>query len=327
MKKLLWLFAFLLFASAAQAQFADQRQYASASGGSANAQTVVIPNYALNPGVMIRFKASFTNTGAMTLAVNGTAAKAVKVPARSGLLALSGGEVMTGEVATVVYDGTQYELLSFNGDASVFPTVTIGAGQAITSSGPGGALTAVAYSSFGTAAGNAVQGGAIVAGGPIGSATTVPIITYNAAGQVTAVTTAIIAPNIANVAGLGAGVESALVAVLNGAGGLAPTASPVFTGTITAPDAGTWSAAGLAAAAITDQALTVQGSVCNSAAGVLSTVRGHCANAVPALTISTHVSPTAPSSTTYAMQGLAGTITPASSGTIIITFSINGLHN
>ena len=75
-----------------------------------------------------------------------------------------------------------------------FTNPSIGAGSAITSSGPGGALTALAYASFGTASGNVAQGGVITAGGPIGSATVTPIITYNAAGQLTAVTTATIAP-------------------------------------------------------------------------------------------------------------------------------------
>jgi hypothetical protein len=43
---------------------------------------------------------------------------------------------------------------------------------------------------FGTAAGTCPNGGVITAGGPTGAATTVPVITYNAAGQLTAVTTA-----------------------------------------------------------------------------------------------------------------------------------------
>jgi hypothetical protein len=97
---------------------------------------------------------------------------------------------------------------------------TIGAGSSITSSGPGGALTAVAFASFGTASGNAAQGGVITAGGPTGSATVVPIITYNAAGQLTTVSSATIAPNISNVAGLGTNVEAALTNTLNATSGL-----------------------------------------------------------------------------------------------------------
>lgn len=43
---------------------------------------------------------------------------------------------------------------------------------------------------LGTASGQCAQGGVIAASGPTGGATTVPVITYNAAGQITAFTTA-----------------------------------------------------------------------------------------------------------------------------------------
>lgn len=102
-----------------------------------------------------------------------------------------------------------------------FAGVTLGAGSAITGSGPGGPLTVVAYSSFGTASGNAAQGGVITAGGPTGSATVAPIITYNAAGQLTAVTSATITPAIGSVTGLGSGVPAALGNTAGGAGGFA----------------------------------------------------------------------------------------------------------
>lgn len=69
---------------------------------------------------------------------------------------------------------------------------------------PGTALT------YGTAANTPAQGGVIIAGGPTGSATVAPVITYNAAGQLTAVTTATITPAIGSVTGLGAGVATAL---------------------------------------------------------------------------------------------------------------------
>lgn len=46
---------------------------------------------------------------------------------------------------------------------------------------------------LGTAAGQCPQGGVITGAGPIGSSTVVPVITYNAAGQLTTVTTATIA--------------------------------------------------------------------------------------------------------------------------------------
>ena len=119
MKKLLFLLA-LLLASPAFAQFADQRQYAPTSGGSANIQTVAIPNYNLNVGVVVRFIPGFTNTGPMTLSVNGGVAKVVLKPTLSGLAALTGGEVQAGQASEVLYDGTRYELL--NATAFVFGT-------------------------------------------------------------------------------------------------------------------------------------------------------------------------------------------------------------
>ena len=117
MKKVLLAFLAFSFATAAQAQFADQRQYASISGGTANAQTVAVPNYALNPGVAIRFVPSFTNNGAMTLNVNGTGVVPFLKQTSSGLTAMSGGEVITGQMAEVFFDGAQYELL--NAPASI----------------------------------------------------------------------------------------------------------------------------------------------------------------------------------------------------------------
>ncbi|MGC1615823.1 MAG: hypothetical protein WA736_14150 [Candidatus Acidiferrum sp.] len=60
--------------------------------------------------------------------------------------------------------------------------------QSISPGGGGGG--GAPCSAFGTTSGTCAQGGVITGGGPTGGATTVPVITYNAAGQLTAVTTA-----------------------------------------------------------------------------------------------------------------------------------------
>jgi len=73
-----------------------------------------------------------------------------------------------------------------------------------------GGLLAASTVPFGTAANQAAQGGVIIAGGPTGSATVAPVITYNAAGQLTAVTSATITPAIGSVTGLGTGVGTSL---------------------------------------------------------------------------------------------------------------------
>lgn len=85
------------------------------SGGSGNAQTLatVTPsNFALTAGNIVTGIAGFTNTSTMTLSVNSTTAKAVDVENSTGLHALSGGEVFTGNSYTFYYDGTEYILLN-----------------------------------------------------------------------------------------------------------------------------------------------------------------------------------------------------------------------
>ena len=112
MKKLLFsFFALCLLALPAFAQFADQRTFVGVSTGTANAQAIAIPNYALNIGVVLRFVPSFTNTGAMTLNANAQGAVSVLKSSPTGLVALSGGEIQSGVLAQVVFDGAQYELL------------------------------------------------------------------------------------------------------------------------------------------------------------------------------------------------------------------------
>lgn len=54
--------------------------------------------------------------------------------------------------------------------------------------------------------------------------------------------------------------------------------SPTFAGTITMPDATTWGTGGISS--ITDVALSTQGVVCNSSAGLLSTSTTGCANTI-----------------------------------------------
>lgn len=89
----------------------------------------------------------------------------------------------------------------------------------------GGTITATGTCApdFGTAANKVAQGGVITAGGPTGSATVAPIITYNAAGQLTTVSSATITPAIGSVTGLGTNVGAALGATLSAAGGVSST--------------------------------------------------------------------------------------------------------
>lgn len=113
----------------AAAQFADQSTYVASTGGSANAQTITLPNAnSLNDllGVTIRFKPSFTNTGATTLNVNGLGNVAVNKTSSAGPIALVGSELVSSpnsQTVAVMYDGTRFLILSDvnSSPTSIFP--------------------------------------------------------------------------------------------------------------------------------------------------------------------------------------------------------------
>jgi hypothetical protein len=84
------------------------------STGSSNAyvvSTTVPNNFSLTTGYTVIFKASFTNTGATTLAANGQAATAIFKQTPAGPVAMAGGEIVSGQIVGAVYDGTQFEML------------------------------------------------------------------------------------------------------------------------------------------------------------------------------------------------------------------------
>lgn len=93
------------------------RSYATGAGvstGSANAQIInsLTPgNYSLTAGNIVYFMAGFTNSGPMTWNVNGTGAVNVVLHTATGVSALSGGEVVAGQVTVGYYDGVEYQLL------------------------------------------------------------------------------------------------------------------------------------------------------------------------------------------------------------------------
>jgi hypothetical protein len=90
-------------------RFYDHANASVTSGGAANVQTLT---YTVAPAALVRgdaysFIVGFTNTGATTLNINGLGATAIKV----GTSALLGGELRASTVATVMYDGTAFQLL------------------------------------------------------------------------------------------------------------------------------------------------------------------------------------------------------------------------
>lgn len=103
---------FLVGALPANAQFTAQATWIATPGGTANAITLPVANWNRNlPGVPITFLPTGDNTTAVTVVVNGVGSPiAVLKPSNTGLVALSGGEIRSGQLTTVAFDGTQFVL-------------------------------------------------------------------------------------------------------------------------------------------------------------------------------------------------------------------------
>jgi hypothetical protein len=87
----------------------------AASTGSANVQIVAstTPNtFVLASGTRVVFVAGFTNTGPTTLNVHSTGVTNVFKQTPLGPVALSGNEIVAGQLIEAIYDGTQYQLVS-----------------------------------------------------------------------------------------------------------------------------------------------------------------------------------------------------------------------
>lgn len=81
------------------------------SGGSSNAYTAATPalgSYAA--GNFLRFKANHTNTGAATINVNSLGAKTIK--RRDGATDVAAGDIVSGQLVEICYDGTNFQMLS-----------------------------------------------------------------------------------------------------------------------------------------------------------------------------------------------------------------------
>lgn len=95
----------------------DSSKVYAADSGSSNAfvitLTPAISGY--KTGQVFFFKAGFTNTGAATLAVNGLSAIAIKKAVSTALVS---GDIASGQLVEVQYDGTNFQLLS---QSSILP--------------------------------------------------------------------------------------------------------------------------------------------------------------------------------------------------------------
>lgn len=86
-----------------------------AATGTADALTLKLKSgesalAAYAPGQRFQFQASATNTGAVTVRINGLAAVAVKKSGNAGLVDLVGGDIRSGILYDLNYDGTCFQL-------------------------------------------------------------------------------------------------------------------------------------------------------------------------------------------------------------------------
>jgi microcystin-dependent protein len=193
----------------------------TASGTLSIANTITAggPTGAAATVPVITYNAQGQLTAVTTAAITASAVGAQ--PLDATLTALAGLDATAGLIEETAADTFTKRAIGV-GAATSIPTRADGdarwqaAGTYVGSVGAGTGITI-----GGTATAPTVsQSNVITAGGPTGGAATVPVITYNAQGSLTAVTTATITP-----AAIGA----------QPAGSYAPLASPAFTGDPTAP--------------------------------------------------------------------------------------------
>lgn len=104
------LFVYLGTLANAQEAATSQSDWGGAAGGTADALTAALTAEAaasLATGLRVRFLASATNTGAVTLDLDGLGATAVT---KNGDTPLEAGDIVVGRIYTVEYDGARFQL-------------------------------------------------------------------------------------------------------------------------------------------------------------------------------------------------------------------------
>jgi Protein of unknown function (DUF2793) len=108
-------------AGATQAGVEQNAYVYAADTGAANAYVVTLsPVPTIVNGSEVIFKATSANTGASTLAVNGGSATAIK---KNGSAALASGDIAAGQIISVVYDGTNFQIQGGTSSGASGPTV------------------------------------------------------------------------------------------------------------------------------------------------------------------------------------------------------------
>ena len=126
----------------------------AAAGGTANAITIALTKAPASYGTPFRviFKATNTNTGATTVNVNSLGIKNIQKFSGGSLGALAAGDIVSGGIYEIAYDGTQFQLLTLQ-NAGI---TSVSQGDLNTSSG-----------TFSTSLSAAASGTSWVAGAPV----------------------------------------------------------------------------------------------------------------------------------------------------------------
>lgn len=100
-----------MYATAGQVQDGSFTLLSTVSGTNAITATGAIGMAAYVAGQRFSFVAAATNTGAATININSIGAKSIT---KFGTTALIAGDIVSGMVCQIVYDGTQFQLLNAN---------------------------------------------------------------------------------------------------------------------------------------------------------------------------------------------------------------------
>lgn len=108
-----------MYAAAGQVQDGTFQYLTSVAGTNSITATAPISMTALAAGQVFRFIAAATNTSGVTLNINSIGVKSIT---KNGTTALSANDILINAAITVIYDGTQFQLLN---PANTIPTGVI----------------------------------------------------------------------------------------------------------------------------------------------------------------------------------------------------------
>ena len=186
-----------MYAAAGQVQDGTLTYLTSVSGTDTITALAPITLSAYVTGQTFRFIASAANTGATTININSIGAKAIT---KNGTTALAAGDIASGSIVIVTYDGTQFQIsnlapttpvLSFNAGTTGFTPSTATTG-AVTLAGTlnvaNGGTGATTLTSGSLVVGNGTGAVSLIAAGSAGNVLTSNGTTWSSANSITSAT-------------------------------------------------------------------------------------------------------------------------------------------